>query len=214
VDEIDRAGGRASAFHANVAEPRDADAMIRFAVERFGRLDILHNNATSGTLGLVADMSIEEWNRTIAVNLTAYFLATKFALPVMIEQGGGVIVNMSSAAAVQAEEGLSAYAAAKAGVIALTRNTAAEYARQNIRANCVCPGAIATPPTLAFINAVDGIRERMERANPMRRLGSADEVASLVLFLVSDEASFITGATYFVDGGATAEKSVGLLGRG
>lgn len=206
------AGGLANAFVADISRPDDVEAMIRHAVEGFGRLDVLHNNATSGAMALVADMSVEDWGRTIAVNLTAHFLATRSALPVMVAQGGGAIVNMSSAAALSAEEGLAAYASAKAGLIALTRNTAAEYARHNVRVNCICPGAILTPPTLAFIQAVEGVRERMERANPMRRIGTADEVASLVLYLASDEASFVTGAVYVIDGGATATASVGLMG--
>jgi NAD(P)-dependent dehydrogenase (short-subunit alcohol dehydrogenase family) len=212
VDEIRTHGGQASARRADVANPADADAMIQHAADTFGRLDVLHNNATSGTIGLVADMSVDEWNRALAVNLTAPFLACKFALPVMIAQGGGVIVNMSSDAGLMAEHGLSAYGAAKAGVISLTRSIAAEYARQNIRANCISPGGVLTPPTLAFIHAVDGVEARMKQAHPIGRLGQPEEIANVVLFLASDDASFITGACYVVDGGSMATKSVNLMG--
>jgi NAD(P)-dependent dehydrogenase (short-subunit alcohol dehydrogenase family) len=211
--EMRAAGGAVSVLRADVAVPAEAEAMIRYAVDTFGRLDVLHNNATSGGAGFLADMTVDEWTRTIAVNLTAPFLATKHALPVMIQQGGGAIVNMSSAVDASAEHGLGAYAAAKAGVISLTRSTAIEYGRYNIRANCVLPGAIATPPTAMFIAVVDGMRERIEEASPLRRLGRAEEVAALVLFLASDDASFITGAAHFVDGGSMATHNTGLIGR-
>ena len=190
----------------------DAEAMVQHAIDTFGRLDVLHNNATSGTIGLVADMSPADWNRVLAVNLTAPFLASKFALPMMIAQGGGVIINMSSDAGLMAEYGLSAYGAAKAGVISLTRSIAAEYARHNIRANCISPGGVLTPPTLAFIHAVDGVEERMKKAHPLGRPGRPEEIANVVLFLASDDASFITGACYVVDGGSMATKSVNLMG--
>jgi NAD(P)-dependent dehydrogenase (short-subunit alcohol dehydrogenase family) len=130
----------------------------------------------------------------------------------MRARGGGVIINISSAAGVQAEEGLAAYASAKAGVLALTRNIAAEYGRHGVRCNAVCPGAVLTPPTRAFIAAVDGIGARMERANPLRRLAAPEEVAAVVVFLASEDASFINGATIMVDGGATAANQVGLIG--
>lgn len=212
VGEIQAAGGQASACAADVADAADAEAMVQHAVDTFGRLDVLHNNATSGTLGIITDMTVEAWDRTVAVNLTAPFLATKFALPVMIEQGGGVIINTSSAAGVMAEYGLSAYGAAKAGVISLTRSIAIEYARHNIRANCICPGGVATPPTMALIAAVEGLRERVEKAHPIGRIGTPEEIASVVLFLASDEATFVTGAAVMVDGGSLATKSVNLLG--
>ena len=205
-------GGQATAFRADVARPADAEAMIAHAVATFGGLDVLDNNATSGGMGRVADMDVADWERVVAVNLTAPFLAAKHAIPVRLARGGGVIVNISSAAGVQAEEGLAAYASAKAGVLALTRNIAAEYGRRGIRCNAVCPGAVLTPPTRAFIAAVDGIETRMKQANPLRRLAAPEEVAAVVVFLASDEASFVNGATIMVDGGATAANQVGLMG--
>jgi NAD(P)-dependent dehydrogenase (short-subunit alcohol dehydrogenase family) len=212
ADAIRAAGGQASAFRADVARPADAEAMVAHAVTAFGGLDVLDNNATSGTMGRVADMDVADWERVVAVNLTAPFLAAKHAIPVMLARGGGVIVNISSAAGVQAEEGLAAYASAKAGLLALTRNIAAEYGRHGIRCNAICPGAVLTPPTRAFIAAVDGIRARMERANPLRRLAAPEELAAVVVFLASEEASFVNGATIMVDGGATAVNQVGLIG--
>lgn len=226
--EIQAKGGQASALRADVADPTAAEAMIKHAVDTFGRLDVLHNNATALEIGSVANLTIEGWNRTIAVNLTAPFLATKFALPLMITQGGGVIVNTASISGLFGDYGNAAYNAAKAGVINFTRCVAIEYARHNIRANCVCPGAIATPPMLALTGQSEGpmphlmvapstaparqmtaeagqqARKRMENAHPIGRLGKPEEVANLVLFLASDEAAFITGAAYTVDGGLTA----------
>jgi NAD(P)-dependent dehydrogenase (short-subunit alcohol dehydrogenase family) len=155
------------AVTADVARPADAERMIAAAVGRYGRLDVLVNNATSGTLGRLTDLSVDEWERVVAVNLTAPFLATKFALPGMLGRGGGVIVNVSSAAAMLAEEGLAPYAAAKAGVLALTRNTAAEYGRHGVRCNAIVPGAVETPPTQAFLAAIPAMRTAMEAANPM-----------------------------------------------
>jgi meso-butanediol dehydrogenase / (S,S)-butanediol dehydrogenase / diacetyl reductase len=207
----DAIGG--SPFVADVSDPPASEAMIRHAVAAFGRLDVLDNNATGGgTIGRIADVDVDAWQRALAINLTAPFLAIKFALPVMLEQGRGAIVNITSNAALQAEEGLGAYASAKAGLLALTRNVAAEYGRRGIRCNAISPGAIETPPTKAFLAAVDGVREKMERANTLRRLGRPEEVAAAVAFLASDDAAFVNGALYVVDGGASAANQVGLIG--
>jgi meso-butanediol dehydrogenase/(S,S)-butanediol dehydrogenase/diacetyl reductase len=232
VREMQASGAQGSAFRADVADPTDAEAMITHAVETFGRLDILHNNATALEVGRVADLTIEGWNRTIAVNLTATFLGTKCALPVMIRQGGGVIINTASISGLSGDYGLAAYNAAKAGVINFTRTTAIEYARHNIRANCVCPGAIATPPLLALVGQGEArlphitaapssaptreltaeerqrTRQRMEQAHPVGRLGKPEEIANVVLFLASDDAAFVTGAAYVADGGLTAHTGI------
>ncbi len=228
VRDIQAGGGQASAFRADVADPKDAEAMIKHAVDTFGRLDILHNNATAIEIGRVADLTVEGWNRTIAVNLTATFLGTKFALPVMLKQGGGTIVNTASVSGLSGDYGLSAYNAAKAAVVNFTRTTAIEYARHNIRVNCVCPAVIATPPLLAMFGEREANlahvmmapssaparqmtaeerqqhKKRLENAHPIGRLGKPEEVARVVLFLASDEAPFVTGAAYLVDGGLTA----------
>jgi NAD(P)-dependent dehydrogenase (short-subunit alcohol dehydrogenase family) len=207
-------GPAASAVAADIADPRAAEAAVRHALDVWGRLDVLHNNAASGAPGRIADLDPATWDRTLAVNLSGHFYVTRAALPVMLAQGSGVIVNMASAAALRVEAGIGAYAAAKAGLVALTRQVAVEYGRRGIRANCVCPGAVATPPTLAFAAAVEGVRERMEAASPLGRIGEAEELASVVVFLASDEASFVNGATIVVDGGATADNTIGLMGGG
>jgi len=210
----DAIAGRARPCVVDIADPDAGAAMVREARDAFGRLDVLVNNAASGAIGRVHETSLEDWSRTLAVNLTGHFLAMRAAIDVMLAQGVRAIVNLASVAALTAEAGIGAYAAAKAGLLALTRNVAAEYGRHGIRANAVCPGASETPPTRAFVQAVDGIRDRMEAANPMRRLGRAEEVAALVCFLASDEASYVNGGTFVVDGGAFADSTVGLLGDG
>jgi meso-butanediol dehydrogenase/(S,S)-butanediol dehydrogenase/diacetyl reductase len=205
-------GAQASPVRGDIADASDAAALVRHTLAVFGRLDILHNSAAMGLPGRIAEMDADAWNRTIAINLTGHFLVARHALPPMLERGGGAIVNMSTATALTVEEGLGAYAAAKAGVIALTRQIAVEYGRRGVRANCICPGAVATPPTMAFVGAVEGVRARIEAATPLRRIASAEEVANVVAWLASDEASYVNGATIVVDGGATVDKNVGLLG--
>ncbi|MFZ5653129.1 MAG: SDR family NAD(P)-dependent oxidoreductase [Pseudomonadota bacterium] len=220
-------GAEASHLRADVTDPEAVQAMLAHAVARFGRLDILHNNATAAEVGSVAELSLEGWNRTLAVNVTAPFLATKYALPILLKQGGGAIVNTASISGTRGDYGMAAYNAGKAAVINFTRSAAIEYASRNIRINCVCPGAIDTPAIRALTGsgaatphmAVAGnpaglpqlpeeaqrkVRERMGAAHPIGRLGTPREIANLVLFLASDEASFITGAAYIIDGGLTA----------
>lgn len=226
ADEIARSGGTAIAVRADVADPREVEAMIARAVEAFGRLDVLHNNATLVEVGRIADLTLDGWNRTLAVNLTGTFLGMKAALPVMRQQGGGAIVNTASISGLSGDFGLAAYNAAKAGVVNLTRSAALEFARYRIRVNCICPGAIETPllgsllgnnapvphwiPARGLARATltaeqqQRFRERLEKAHPLGRLGSVEEIAAVACFLASDEASFITGAAIVADGGVMA----------
>jgi NAD(P)-dependent dehydrogenase (short-subunit alcohol dehydrogenase family) len=207
---IERAGGRAESVRADVGEPDDVAAMVACALERFGRLDVLHNNAAFGDFAPAAEISLESWQRTLAVNLTGPFLAAKHALPAMVAQGGGVILSTASVAAVVAEDRLAAYCATKAGLVALTRSIAVEYAPHGVRANSICPGTIATGRFDARMEKMPELRRRMERAHPVGRLGTAEEVAGLAAYLASDEAAFITGGTYVIDGGGTATRGIRL----
>lgn len=230
--EIGAAGGRAVAFEADVTDPARVEAMVVRAVEEFGRLDILHNNATLLETAPIHKLSLEGWNRTLAVNLTAPFVGIRAAVPVMRREGGGAIVNTASISGLAGDYGLAAYNAAKAGVINLTRTAALELARHRIRVNCVCPGAVDTPLLGSLLGdnapvahwrrrpgpgldagARRRFRERLEQAHPLGRLGTADEIAAAVCFLASDDASFITGAALVADGGVMAYTGIPAPGR-
>ena len=220
VVDIDETNGRRVAdeigprgiFHkANVSEPPEVEAMVRFAVDKFGRLDVLHNNvATAGAVAPVGDIPIEAWQRAIAVSLSGVFYGMRFALPQMVAQGGGVIVNTASVSGLAADYLLGAYNAAKAGVINLTRTAAIEYARKNIRVNAVCPGSVATPPLLRAIGEGEG-RRLLEDHHPIGRIGLPEEIARVVLFLASEDSSFMTGSIVVADGGVSAH--TGFFGR-
>jgi meso-butanediol dehydrogenase / (S,S)-butanediol dehydrogenase / diacetyl reductase len=213
VVDIDESNGRRVAeeigtrgiFHkANVSEPLEVEAMVKLAVDRFGRLDVLHNNvAAAGAVAPVGDMPIETWQRAIALSLSGVFYGMRFALPQMVAQGGGVIVNTASVSGLAADYMLGAYNAAKAGVINLTRTAAIEYARKNIRVNAVCPGSVATPPLLRAIGEGEG-RKLLEDHHPIGRIGLPDEIARVVLFLASEDSSFMTGSIVVADGGISA----------
>lgn len=207
--------GAAAVFrHTDVGDAAMVQRTIKFALDRFGRLDILFNNAFATTFGPVGDMPLDGWQKTLSVTLSGVFYGMRFALPQMVTQGGGVIVNTASISGLGGDYGAGAYNAAKAGVANLTRTAAIEYARKNIRVNAVCPGVIATP---AVLNGLLGrsrnptrARERAEECHPMGRLGKPEEIAKVVLFLASDDASFMTGSMVVVDGGVTAH--TGLMG--
>lgn len=213
IADLDEANGRLLAeeigasstfYKVDVSEPGEVESMVRFAVDRFGRLDVLHNNiATAGSVAPVGDMSIEAWSRAIAVSLSGVFYGMRFALPRMVTQGGGAIINTASVSGLAADYMLGAYNAAKAGVINLTRTAAIEYARKNIRVNAVCPGSVATPPLLRALGEGEG-RRLLEDHHPIGRLGLPDEIARVVLFLASDDSSFMTRSIVVVDGGISA----------
>jgi NAD(P)-dependent dehydrogenase (short-subunit alcohol dehydrogenase family) len=209
VEEISAFGGAAAAIKSDVSKLEDIRKTIQFARERFGRLDFLHNNAFAFPRGVslavrMADTTDASWDDTLNIGLTACFRAMREAIPIMRDQGGGAIVNTASISGLFADQGISAYNAVKAGLINLTRVAAIEYGRYGIRANCVCPGVIETP-LIASALAASGVREKMAKRIPLRRLGRPEDIANAVLYLASDLASFVTGAALVVDGGQTID---------
>lgn len=211
VADVDAEGGRRVAgeiggsFEAvDVADGARMERLFGDVATSHGRLDVLVSNAFASAFGPLESLSGEGWMRTLDVTLTAVFTGLRLAAPVMRRQGRGAIVNVASISGMGGDRGLAAYNAAKAGVINLTRTAALELARAGIRVNAVCPGLIDTP---AFRRAVARAPERASAARdgiPMRRLGEPDEVAHAILFLASDDASYVTGTTLVVDGGLTA----------
>ena len=198
--------GDAEFVETDVTDPESVAAMVAATVERFGRLDAAVNNAgTTGAGAPVADYSLDDWNRTIALNLTGVFLCLKHEIPAMIESGGGAIVNMSSGAGLVGFPGLPAYVASKHGVIGLTRAAALEYVGAGVRVNAVCPGSTRTPMLERFMGGDPTIEKMMENAAPIKRLGRPEEIAEAVVWLCSDAASFVVGHAMAVDGGAVIQ---------
>jgi NAD(P)-dependent dehydrogenase (short-subunit alcohol dehydrogenase family) len=200
---IEADGGTASFIHADVADAADVENMVETTVKTYGRLDVLFNNAgIEGPSVNLLEYGEDDWARIIAVNLTAVYRAMRAAIPHMIEQGGGVILSTASVAGLVGLARSSAYSAAKAGVIGLSRTVALEYGPRNIRVNCICPGFIATP----MLDRVLGDRpeEALHRLFPLRRVGTADDIAHAALFLASDESAYVTGVPFVVDGGFAA----------
>jgi meso-butanediol dehydrogenase/(S,S)-butanediol dehydrogenase/diacetyl reductase len=204
VKEIEAAGGKATAIIADVSKSEQIDAMVEETLARCGRLDVLLNNAAAPLFGRIEQMSDDLWRGVLAVTLDATFYGMRAAIPVMAAQGGGSIINTSSAAGLGGIPGLGAYGAAKAAVVNLTKTAAVENAARNVRVNAICPGSIETPPLRAFVDALPGGRTAFERQIPARRIGRAEEIASVALFLASDEASYVTGAVIVADGGVVA----------
>ena len=205
TSEINSGGGKAVCLKMDAAESEGIEATIKLALDTYGRLNIMFNNAGLGELAPLDETSLESWNRTLAVTLTSTFLGMKYCLPIMRQQGQGIIVNTASISGTGGDYGMSAYNAAKAGVINLTRSAALENAQYNIRVNCVCPGAINTRVAqLLGGERAEEFRRMQAQAHPLGRMGEPEEIANTVLFLSSDESSFITGEAIVVDGGLTA----------
>lgn len=202
--EIVRGGGRAVGIETDVADEKAVQAMIAEAVDRFGRLDILHNNAAATFASQQDDdlttMDADLWDRSLAVNLRGPMLGCKYAIPVMIEAGGGVIVNTSSGSGVIGEPTRFAYGASKAGLNSLTRSVAARYGKQNIRCVAVMPGITLGEQGLEALSGTHWLR-MMTRHHTTPRLGHFDDIAKFVAFVASDDAGFISGSVHAVDGG-------------
>ena len=193
---------------ADVSNETDVRRMVEQVVARWGRLDILVNNAGIYTQGDVTQTSLDDWNRIMAVNLTGAFLCAKYVVPVMVNHGGGVIVNVASEAGLVGIKGQVAYNVSKAGMIALTKSCAVDLAGQGIRVNAVCPGTTDTPLVRdAVSHAPDpaAARRRLEAVRPLNRLGTPEEIASAILYLASSESGYATGAALSIDGGYTAQ---------
>ncbi|BBH23038.1 short-chain dehydrogenase [Paenibacillus baekrokdamisoli] len=207
--EIEETGGYAVAMSADVAVEADVKKVVEATLERFGKIDVLVNNAAVCPQIRLTEMSLEQWNQVITNNLTSVFLFCREVIPSMVQAGGGAIVNVSSVHAVATLDGYSAYSASKAGIAALTRAIALDYARQNIRVNTVLPGAVQTPMLESSVKNLDTPREEIMKqwneAQPIGRVGQPEEIASVVMFAASPDNSFMTGSTLTADGGMTAD---------
>ncbi|GII32909.1 SDR family NAD(P)-dependent oxidoreductase [Planotetraspora mira] len=201
AEEIIAAGGEAAPFTADVAEFEQTRRLVEFAVTTYGRLDMAFNNAgVTPRLVDVHEIDPEDWLRVISVNLTGVFNCMKAQLSHFVGQGGGAVVNMASTAGVMAHAGRAAYSASKHGIVGLTRSAAVEYARRGIRINAVAPGPIDGPSAWGLPAEV---RAAIAAKTAMNRPGTMEEVAGVVNFLLSDEAAFVTGSVYEVNGGQT-----------
>ncbi|MDM7851336.1 SDR family NAD(P)-dependent oxidoreductase [Pseudochrobactrum kiredjianiae] len=186
----------------DVTDSEAVQAMITKTVAQFGRLDVMFANAGIAADGPIDELEESAWQRTIDINLGGVYLCDKYAIQQFLKQGGGVIVNCGSIHSHVGKRGVTAYAAAKGGVKLLTQTLGIEYGAKGIRVNAVCPGYIDTP---LLSHIPDDAKEKLVALHPMGRLGRAEEVANAVLFLASDEASFVTGSSLMVDGGYTAQ---------
>ncbi len=204
---IKEAGGEAVFVKVDISDPKQVEALVSTTVETYGRLDYACNNAgIGGASSNVADKAIEDWNRVIAVNLTGVFLCMKYEIPQMLKTGAGAIVNMSSILGKVGFAGASAYVSSKHGLIGLTKTAALEYATLGIRVNAVCPAFIETPMIeQGGITPGTPIYDMLKNAHPVHRLGRPEEVANVVIWLCSTDASFLTGESILVDGGYVAQ---------
>jgi NAD(P)-dependent dehydrogenase (short-subunit alcohol dehydrogenase family) len=203
---LQEARGQGIYIQGDVSITADARRMVEETVKAFGRIDILVNNAGIVLPGRVDNISEEDWDRTIAVNLKGVYLVSKYTVPEMRKIGGGVIVLNASVVAIKGVKDRGAYTASKGGVLALTKAMAADYLSENIRVNCVCPGTTYTPSLERRIQAfADPEKARVDfiARQPMGRLGKDEEIAAAILFAASDEAAFMTGANIAIDGGMT-----------
>jgi NAD(P)-dependent dehydrogenase (short-subunit alcohol dehydrogenase family) len=210
---IQDAGGVAASFRADLSQELEVEAVIADVMKRFGRLDVLHNNAAltdSDFLSAdtaVTELSLEVWDRTLAVNLRSQMLMCKHAVPIMADQGGGSIINMSSGASLKGDRTRTAYGVSKAGVNALTMYVATSHGKKGIRANTILPGLVITAAVRAHLK--EEMLASLSKATLTPAVGQPDDIADVVVFLASDESRYITGQMLAVDGGMSAHVGLG-----
>ncbi len=204
VRMIKKAGGDALFVMCDVTQAREVEAAIKKTVDTYGRLDCAFNNAGIAIPGTTVECSEEDWDRVLGVNLKGVWLCMKYELSQMLIQGGGVIVNTSSAGGLIGTPGIAAYTASKHGVVGLTRTAALEHVTAGIRVNAVCPRSVPTPMLDPVVNHPE-MKALLESKHPMGRFGTTEEIAEAVVWLCSDRASYVTGVAFPVDGGVTAQ---------
>lgn len=202
VKELTDAGAEVIFVKTNIADETAVKNGVAKTVDKFGRVDVLVNNAGVGNGGKVADVSLEDWRKTLSVDVDGGFLMTKHVIKQMLKNGGGAIVNMASGLGYVARPELSSYVTSKHAMIGLTQATALDYATDNIRVNAVCPGYVNTH-IIDYMTTEE--KENLKALHPMGRLGEPEEIADAVVFLASDKSSFMTGSSLIVDGGYTAQ---------
>jgi NAD(P)-dependent dehydrogenase (short-subunit alcohol dehydrogenase family) len=206
INRIKEGGGEAIFVRTDVSKAKEVEALVKKAIETYGRLDYAFNNAgIHGEFVSTVDFAEEDWDRLINVNLKSVWLCMKYEIPWMLKQGGGAIVNTSSAAGLIAAPSNPAYPASKHGVVGITKSTAVEYAKSGIRVNCVCPGPIRTGMHENLVAVSPDLVEMMHQKVPMGRIGEPEEVVSAVMWLCSETASFVTGHALPVDGGVVVD---------
>jgi NAD(P)-dependent dehydrogenase (short-subunit alcohol dehydrogenase family) len=204
------AGGHAIAVEVDVADAASVEAMVTRTVEQFGRLDVLFNNAGTLRPGTAVELSVEDWDLVMAVNVRSVFLGAKYAVPHMERQGGGSIINTASVSGLHGDGGSVVYAASKAAVVNLTRALSTDHAPAGIRVNAICPGTIETPPVRRMMEDPVALQRNLD-AHALRRLGRPAEIAAAAVWLASDESSFVSGEALVVDGGLHAQSPLGRL---
>lgn len=207
VRRILESGGEAILVEADVSGEDEVKRMVEVTLSTFGRIDILCNNAAVQVFGTIPDTSTADWHKVMDVNLKGVYLGCKYVIPHMIEQGGGSIVNTSSALGIVGDPDLPAYGATKGGILAMTAAMAQAHGRQNIRINSICPGDVATPLVMEYFehqpDPEDALR-RVQSEYALGRIAQPEEIANVALFLASDESSFVTGTYILADGGLTS----------
>jgi len=204
ISEIAERGQKAIATKVDVTNPNDVQNMVRFTLEHYGRIDILFNNAGINIRGPAETYALEDWNRLIAVNLTGMFICAQAVGKIMIKQGGGKIINTSSVSGKLGHPGNLAYAAAKHGVIGMTKVMAVEWGKHNINVNCIGPGVTRTPMTRTAFTDQQRYEELASKV-PMGRLGEPEDLVGTVVFLASDASDYVTGQTIYVEGGRMSD---------